>query len=154
MTSCYCCNMVFDSRSLLTRPILTEVKWRGLCQAALLARLCSGTLQGGDEQKAFLWPSCLRHAQLSIGCTAVCTAHGCPHGTQLSAGCTAVHRLSHCPHGTQLRLGHTYLWGSQLCMAHSYRKTQSSLRGAHLSAGCTSVSGHTAVCSCSSTASP
>lgn len=133
--------MVFDNRTLLTQLILTEMRWRGLCQATLLACLCSGTLQGGGEQKASPRPGCLQCAQLSAGSTAVCMAHSCPHGTQLSAACRVVCRPSPCSHGTQLAAWHT-----AGCMARgSARGTAISRRTAV--SGRTAASGYTAACS-------
>lgn len=147
MISCYYSNVVFDNRSLVTQLILAEMRWKELCQAALSLYLCSGTLQAGGEQKAPLWSSCLQCTQLPAVYTAVCREHGClahscPHGTQLSPGCRAVCRMSQCSHGTQLCLGHSYL------RVHSCPMVHSCLWVVQMFTGCTSVSGHTAVCSC------
>lgn len=77
-------------------------------------------------------------AQLSTGHAALHMAHSCLHGAQ-PAGCPDAHMARSSPHGAPL------LQGAHLVQTeHLARVVQPS----HPSLGCTSGSGHTAVCSC------
>ena len=134
MSSCYYSLMLFDNWYLLTQLILTEMRWRGLCQAALLACLCAGTLRGGGE-KHLLWPSCLQCTQLPAVRTAVCREHSCLYGTQLSIWHTAVFMMHSCQQAVPM-----FAWHTAGCMAHSSAWGTAVPRGTAVSA-CTALRG-------------
>lgn len=134
MISCYYSNVVFDNRSLVSQLILAEMRWKELCQAALLLCLCSGTLQAGGEQKAPLWSSCLQCTQLPAVYTAVSRVQGAwLSGTQLSTWHTAVSRVQSCLQDVPVFAWHTALPGTQLSQGAQLSQS------AQLLVGCTDV---------------